>query len=111
MKQNNQLENRMFDVVLIILIIGAVLSIITNTIIGLPLFINIKWVVLLTMGMLFRKGIHYPKFEYKINEAYWAWRGCQSKGAPGEAKSIDVYMQGYVKVKVIIEPYQEDTQC
>ena len=42
------------------------------------------------------------KFEEKVQQAYWRWRGIQPRGT---AASIDEFLASYEQVKVTLEPY------
>lgn len=45
----------------------------------------------------------------RINDSYWGWRGCQSRSAPEEEKSLEIYIADSEKVLLTIETLPDDS--
>lgn len=42
------------------------------------------------------------EFDEKIEESYWSWRALRSRGESEETKTKEIYLEGFLKVKIVI---------
>ncbi len=71
MEKNFDLENKMFETVLSILAIGGAINIFVNIAIKLPVFVNIKWLVLIGLSLLFKYKFKCDDCQEKIKLVFF----------------------------------------